>query len=147
MSDEFSKTKVGCSYLGSGPTGDWCTLLDTPCAKSYCTKLAQNANVVNETSGHVRSSKKGLGRPTLIPNEALRREAIWYEGGAVTHGDRNWELGEPFENYLDSIFRHWLAYKERDSSEDHLAAIRWNAGCLMHHEKHHPELDNRPVRE
>lgn len=37
--------------------------------------------------------------------------------------------GIPLTRYVDSINRHLWAWEEGDTSEDHLGAILWNAGC------------------
>ncbi len=72
-------------------------------------------------------------------------------------GKRNWEKGMPVTRYLRAILGHTFAYMCRDTSEDHLASIMWNAMCLAHHEvvgtvsgdpaipgKTFTEIDDRP---
>jgi Domain of unknown function (DUF5664) len=69
------------------------------------------------------------------------------------YGDyRNWEKGIPITRYIGAIIRHAFAYLARDTSEDHMAAVMWNAMCIMHHEAvgstsgaKFSELDNRPT--
>lgn len=57
------------------------------------------------------------------------------ENGAVKYGDRNWELGQPLSTYIDSAERHIASFKEGMRDEDHLAAARWNLGCVIHTEE------------
>lgn len=121
-----------------------CLMLCGVCAKSYCPKIEENQVIPQNGAGTLRSNKKGLGRPTLMPSEALIRDSKWFEGGIEKHGARNWEKGLSYESCLDSVFRHWCKYKDGSTDEDHLAAIRWNCAAIMHFEKYHPEFDDRP---
>lgn len=86
-------------------------------------------------TGSVRDTRKGKGRFDLIPPCVLKRDARHYENGAVKYGDRNWEKGQPVSRYLDSAMRHINDYRDGDSSEDHLAAARWNIACVMFNEE------------
>ena len=85
-------------------------------------------------TGSVRDSRDGKGRYDLVPPIAMRRLAKHYENGAVKYGDRNWEGGQPMSRYWDSMVRHAFNYLEGDRSEDHLAAVAWNAFAMMHTE-------------
>jgi hypothetical protein len=82
-----------------------------------------------------REPAQGKGRPDLISPWALTRLAKWYEAGSIKYSDRNWEKGMPFSRYTASLFRHLIAWLKKDKSEDHLAAIAWNAFALMHHQE------------
>lgn len=82
-----------------------------------------------------REPNQGKGRPALITPFGLTRVAKWYELGAIKYADRNWEKGMPFSRYTDSMFRHVIAWMKGDESEDHLAAIVWNALGIMHHQE------------
>jgi Domain of unknown function (DUF5664) len=70
----------------------------------------------------------------------------------IKYGDyRNWEKGMPITRYIGGIIRHTFLYLARDSSEDHLASIMWNAMAIAHHEevgsttgKTFQDLDDRP---
>jgi hypothetical protein len=42
----------------------------------------------------------------------------------------------------ESLERHVQAYKDGDQSEDHLAAIAWNAFALMWYAERMPELND-----
>ena len=101
----------------------------------------ENYDKVNSTgekrqfsTGSVRHSRKGKGRYDLIPPTGLRRLAVHYENGADVYGDRNWEKGQPLSSYIDSMLRHGQDYLSGDRSEDHLAAVAWNAFGAMHTE-------------
>lgn len=82
-----------------------------------------------------REPSTGKGRPDLISPFATTRLAKWYELGSFKYGDRNWEKGMPFSRYTASLERHVIAWKKGDQSEDHLAAIAWNAFAIMHHQE------------
>ena len=83
----------------------------------------------------VREPADGKGRPSLISPYALTRLSKWYEAGAKKYSPYNWEKGMPFSRYTDSMFRHLIAWMKKDNSEDHLAAIAWNAFSIMHHQE------------
>lgn len=93
-------------------------------------------------------------KPTLegISPYALHRLGMHLTRAAFKYGDfRNWEKGMPVMRYLGGILRHALEYEKRDNSEDHLAAIMWNAMAIIHHEEvgstsgaSFKELDDRP---
>ena len=83
----------------------------------------------------IREPDDGKGRPDLISPYALTRLAKHYAVGSAKYTDRNWENGMPFSRYTASLFRHLIAWMKKDSSEDHLAAIAWNAFAIMHHQE------------
>ena len=70
-------------------------------------------------------------RIDLIPALALNRLGGLYHRGAVKYGDNNYQKGIPLARIYASLFRHLIAWKAGDTSEDHLAAIAWNAIALM----------------
>lgn len=86
-------------------------------------------------SGSVRDVRAGKGRYDLLSTVGLRRLARHYENGAIKYGDRNWEKGQPVSSYIDSMIRHGIDYLAGDRSEDHLAAVAWNAFSAMHTEE------------
>ncbi len=86
-------------------------------------------------TGAQRDTRSGKGRFDLLPAFALEREAQLLERGAEKYDPRNWEQGFPFSRCLDSAFRHLTQYVQGDDSEDHLAAVRFNVGCIMHFEE------------
>jgi len=83
----------------------------------------------------VREPDTDKGRTDLISPFALTRLSKWYSLGAKKYTDRNWEKGMPFSRYTASMFRHVIAWMKGDESEDHLAAIAWNAFAIMHHQE------------
>lgn len=95
-------------------------------------------------SGMVRDTRAGKGRYDLITPIGLKRLADVYERGAAKYADRNWEKGAPFGRFLDSAMRHIQQYVMGESDEDHLAQAAWNLFAVMHLERTHPELDDRP---
>lgn len=86
-------------------------------------------------TGAVRDLRAGKGRFDLIPKRGIRRLARHFENGAVKYGDNNWRKGINMHCYLDSVIRHAFDYLDGDRSEDHLAAVAWNAICAMHTEE------------
>lgn len=84
---------------------------------------------------------------------AIFRLGTLFTKGGIKYGEfRNWEKGMPVTRMVGAIIRHTFQYLARDESEDHLAAIMWNAQCLIHYEsvggisgKSFKELDDRPV--
>lgn len=56
--------------------------------------------------------------------------------GASKYGDKNWLLGMPTDQYLESVDRHLALYLKGDRSEDHLSAIIFGIqGCMLNEEK------------
>jgi hypothetical protein len=85
-------------------------------------------------SGAQRDDCMGKGRPSLISPTLLLRLSHHLEEGAKHYGDRNWEKGMPYCRVIDSIYRHLIAFQQREYDEDHLAAIAANVMFLMHYE-------------
>jgi hypothetical protein len=86
-------------------------------------------------TGAVRDTAEDKPRPALVSPFFTERLAMWSALGAKKYDDRNWEKGMPFSRVMDSLERHILAYKQGDRSEDHLAAIGWNAQAIVHYEE------------
>lgn len=86
-------------------------------------------------TGSVRDTRAGKGRFDLLPPYALKRLAIHYANGAEKYGDRNWEKGQNLSRYADSAIRHLYAFLGGDRSEDHMAAVAWNALALIETEQ------------
>jgi len=87
------------------------------------------------TGGAVRDAMEGKPRPELISPYATEREAIHMMRGALKYKERNCEKGFPFSRCVASMERHIIAFKKGLTDEDHLAAIRCNAGFLIHYEE------------
>lgn len=84
----------------------------------------------------------------LALGELMRKAGEKYKDAG---GYRNWEKGMPVMRVVDSLKRHLNAFQRGDVTEDHLAAIAWNAMVLIHYRdggtttgKGFAELDDRP---
>lgn len=93
-------------------------------------------------TGMVRDTQTGKPRFDLIPTEGLRRLADLYARGAEKYSDNNWKKGQPYSRVYASLFRHLIQWREGDRSEDHMAAVAWNAFAIMYYEEKKPELDD-----
>lgn len=82
-------------------------------------------------TGAVRDIQEGKGRFDLLPYYAITRLAQHFENGAKKYGDENWRNGIPLRRYLDSMLRHAFKFLAGMDDEDHLAAVIWNACCLL----------------
>ena len=85
------------------------------------------------TSGAKSSEEQP--RIDLIPWEAIRREAVRMAEGAASHGENNYQRGRAdaafIRDRVNHLLAHALKYANGDRSDDHLAAIRANAGMLI----------------
>ncbi len=70
-------------------------------------------------------------RHDLIPQLALDRLAALYARGAKKYDDNNWQKGIPLVRVFGSLLRHAFQWYWGDTSEDHLAAVIWNAITLL----------------
>lgn len=86
-------------------------------------------------TGAVRDTATGKPRPDLISPHAAMREGIWMGLGAEKYQPRNWEKGIPISRCIASLERHLVAYKLGLRDEDHMAAVRTNAGFILHFEE------------
>lgn len=85
-------------------------------------------------SGARRDTQDGKPRYDLIPPRPLKRLAELMARGAEKYGDSNWTLGMPSSRFLASLMRHQEAYRLGDRTEDHLAAVAFNAFSIMYFE-------------
>ena len=83
-------------------------------------------------TGSRRDTQDGKTRYDLIPVTALKRLAGIYERGASKYDSWNWRKGQPYSRVTASMLRHMYAWIEGEQTEDHLAAIAWNAFAIMH---------------
>lgn len=74
-------------------------------------------------------------RPDLIPHALFSRLGRHLGKGAVKYGDRNWEKGIPTDRLRSSCFRHFMANRKGDRTEDHKAAQVFNIAAEMHFEE------------
>ena len=101
-------------------------------------------------SGAIRDRGGFKPRPDLISPHANLREGAWLAVGAEKYGTRNYEKGMPISDCIASLTRHLEAYKLGLTDEDHMAAIRTNAGFILHFEgeikagRMDPSLDDMP---
>jgi hypothetical protein len=93
-------------------------------------------------TGARRDTQEGKPRFGLIPPYPLYRLAMHYTNGADKYGENNWTKGIPCSRTWESLERHVQAFKDGDDSEDHLAAIAWNAFALMWYIKRMPEMND-----
>lgn len=70
-------------------------------------------------------------RIDLIPYLVLNRLGALYGRGAKKYADNNWKRGMPISRFYASLLRHTYQWAQGDTSEDHLAAIMWNAAGIM----------------
>jgi len=85
----------------------------------------------NFDTGARRDVQVDKPRYDLVPVSALKRLADLYARGAVKYGENNYQKGIPYSRVYASLFRHLIQFREGDKSEDHLAAVAWNAFALM----------------
>lgn len=86
-------------------------------------------------TGARRDVQDDKARYDLISPIMLTRLAELMARGAKKYGDRNWEKGIPLSRYYASLFRHMIQWAEGDTTEDHLAAVCFNAMGIMHTEQ------------
>lgn len=98
--------------------------------KDYKTKDSWNRQQFSTWSQ--RDVNTGKPRYDLISVKALTRIAHLLGRGAKKYGDRNRELGQPTDRLLESLMRHMFQYADWDTSEDHLAAVCFNAMAIIH---------------
>lgn len=96
----------------------------------YVTK--DSGNRVEFITGSRRDTNEGKPRYDLIGKHMLRSLAFLLERGAKKYTEHNWKLGQPISRSFESMFRHMVQWSEGDDSEDHLAAVIFNAMSIIH---------------
>jgi len=86
-------------------------------------------------TGAVRDTAEEKPRPDLFSPFAEERVGEWLRLGAVKYTERNWEHGIPNSRCFASLRRHAMRYQQGDRSEDHLAAVIFNAMAIIHNEE------------
>lgn len=86
-------------------------------------------------TGAVRDTQEGKSRPDLISPYFLMRLGDLLARGAVKYGERNWEKGQSTSRALASCMRHLVQYMMGDVSEDHIAAVAFNAMVIIDHQE------------
>lgn len=83
-------------------------------------------------TGAVRDTNNNKGRYDLLSPMIMERYAKLLQRGAIKYQARNWEKGMPLSVYFDSGLRHAFKHLEGWRDEDHLAAILFNFGAVIH---------------
>jgi len=111
-------------------------------AKKY--EIKDSGQRQDFTTGAVRDTQEGKPRFDLIPPTALYRVAMHYGNGSKKYNPWNWAQGMEFSRFFSSMFRHMMQFALGDKDEDHLAAVVFNAMCIMHFQdlENKPELDD-----
>jgi hypothetical protein len=86
------------------------------------------------STGSRRDTEESKLDHTLHQFEALDRDAAHMMKGAGKYGRHNWAKGQSMARADRSMVRHLIAYLKGERDEDHLAALRFNAGLVMDHE-------------
>ena len=126
------------------------SLVDTSTLLRYNKSMSGKKEFITKDSGKRQSFSTGMvrdvqdGKPRfdLIPTEGLRRLADLYARGAEKYGDDNWKKGQPYSRAYASLFRHLIQWREGDRTEDHIAAVVFNAFALIYYEENLPELND-----
>ena len=99
-------------------------------------------------TGSRRDTQVGKSRPDLMNPLVMRRVGMHFANGCEKYGERNFELGQLSSRYRASLGRHLLDYDEGLKDEDHLAAVVWNAMCIIMNQEfvergiYPPEIDD-----
>lgn len=96
-------------------------------------------------TGMQREGDEGRGMPSLISPYMLTRLSQHMENGARKYSAHNWMMGANYQRFIDSMYRHLIAFQKGDTSEDHLSAIIFNAMAIIHFDEtgRAEELDDR----
>lgn len=107
--------------------------------------------VLDDVAKSLTGVKYDAGKPRmdLISPFALEELGKVLAYGAKKYADRNWEKGFPWSRIIGATMRHTVRYMmgetiDPETGLSHAAAIMCNAMFLLHFEKTHPELDDRP---
>lgn len=68
---------------------------------------------------------------SMIPDIMINRLGGLFWRGAQKYSRDNWKKGMNLARTFSSMFRHMVYWWAGDTSEDHLAAVIWNATVLM----------------
>lgn len=99
------------------------------------------------TTGAQRDVAEDKPDFTYLDYSILLRDVQHYMNGAKKYARDNWKLGIPSSRCFQSLMRHVFQYLNGDRSEDHLAAIRFNAGCIIFNEENKPNVHDMPGKE
>lgn len=99
------------------------------------TQMHDSGNRQTFSTGAVCDTADNKPRPDLFSPFAEERVGEWLRLGAKKYSERNWEKGIPNSRRFASLRRHVMRYQQGDRSEDHLAAVIFNAMVLIHNEE------------
>jgi len=94
-------------------------------------EIKETATKAQFETGAVRSSAEGRGMYDLVPSVVVDRLAKLLEKGAAVHGLNNYQKGMNIRRCMSSLLRHAFQVLDGDETEDHLAAVIFNAGAVM----------------
>ena len=75
---------------------------------------------------------RGLVISSDMPYKGLERLAMLLHRGAIKYGANNWRRGMPLWRTRASLHRHFWAWDDGDTNEDHFAAILFNLMVLFY---------------
>lgn len=87
------------------------------------------------STGAVRDTAEDKPRPDLFSPFAEERVGEWLRLGALKYSENNWAKGIPNSRCFASLRRHVMRYHQGDRTEDHLAAVLFNAMAIIHNEE------------
>lgn len=94
----------------------------------------------------VRDTQDNKPRIDLISPFFLKRLGLLIARWAKKYDERNREKWCDFQRLTASMMRHATQWMEWDKTEDHLAAVCFNAMAIIHfQELGKDELDNMPI--
>ncbi len=113
-------------------------------AKEFTT-LSDAGGRKEYNTGMQREDDENRGMPSLISPHMLTRLSKHMELGAKKYSEHNWMKGANYQRFIDSIYRHTIAFQKGDTTEDHLSAIIFNAMAMVHFDEtgRANELDDR----
>jgi hypothetical protein len=92
---------------------------------------------------------EGKRRWSLIDHRVLEPLVDVMQKGSEKYGDKNYQLGMPIVEIMDSLQRHLVEFRDHGNDHDeeskmhHCAHILSNAYILMYNILFHPDMDNR----
>ena len=113
--------------------------------------MSTEAPMTTFPTGAIRDTAEEKPRPDLFSPFAEERVGEWLRLGALKYSEHNWAKGIPNSRCFASLRRHAMRYQQGDRSEDHLAAVIFNAMAVIHNEEMirrgvlPPELDDMPI--
>lgn len=88
--------------------------------------------LLTHSGGFKREDKSDRIDFTLIPTQELTRLALHYTKGAKVHGRDNWKKSQNLITFKQSAYRHFIAWQNGDTDEDHASALIWNVFSYEH---------------